>query len=369
MKIPLVDLNAQHQSIKKDIDAAIQNIIETSQFIMGEPVKKFEENWARFCGAKHAICCANGTVAIELALKALGIGKGDEVITVPNTFIATTEAVTHTGATFKFVDIDEKTMLMDPEKIEAAITPKTKAIIPVHLYGQMCDMKRIKEIADKHNLKIIEDAAQAHGAEFEDKSVGHYADVATFSFFPAKILGCMGDGGAVITNHDAVADKIRLLVNHGRKDKYEHLIEGHNYRIDAIQAAILQAKLPYLNTWIDKRRKCAEQYSKALPASVKTPHEASGRKHTYYMYVIRTDNREKLMQHLKGNGIECGIHYPIPLHLQPAYKSLEYKQGDFPVTEKAAKEILSIPLYPELDTEKIDTIIKNISEFFGSNTQ
>jgi dTDP-4-amino-4,6-dideoxygalactose transaminase len=231
------------------------------------------------------------------------------------------------------------------------------------MYGQMCDMKRIREIADRHKLKIIEDAAQAHGAEFEGKPVGHYADAATFSFFPAKILGCMGDGGAVITNNDAVAERIMLLVNHGRKDKYEHLIEGHNYRIDALQAAILDAKLKHLDSWIEKRREHAKKYDSKISQNIKKPHEASGRKHTYYMYVIRTDKREKLMQHLKEKGIDCGIHYPIPLHLQPAYKHLGYKEGDFPVAENAAKEILSIPLYPELTEEQKEYIVENISEF------
>ena len=364
MNIPLVDLNAQYSSIKDEIDSAIHYILDNSQFVMGAKLKNFEENFAKFCGVKHAICCANGTVAVELALKAAGIGNGDEVITVVNTFIATTESITNVGAKIKFVDVLEKTGLIDPEKIEEAITPKTKAIIPVHLYGQMCDMKKITEIAEKHDLIVIEDAAQAHGAMFNEKQPGEYGDAAIFSFFPAKILGGIGDGGAVITNNDEIAEKVKLLVNHGRIDKYEHLIEAHNYRLDTINAAVLDVKLKYLTEWIGKRREIAKYYDSQLADVVKIPFKETGRKHVYYMYVIRTRDRDKLMHYLKENGISCGIHFPIPLHLQPAYKYLEYKEGDFPIAEKLSREILSIPLYPELTDEQKEYIVKKIKEFF-----
>jgi dTDP-4-amino-4,6-dideoxygalactose transaminase len=364
MKIPLVDLKAQYESIKPEIDATIRRIIETSQFIMGAPVENFERNWARYCKAKHAIGCSNGTTAIELALKGAQIGNSDEVLVTPNTFIATTESITHAGAQIKFVDVEEKTMNIDPEKVESAITSKTKAIIAVHLYGQMCDMKRLKEIADRHNLILIEDAAQAHGAEFEGHTIGYYSHAATFSFFPSKILGCMGDGGAVTTNDDAIAERIRLLVNHGRTDKYLHIIEGHNYRLDSLQAAILDAKLPHLDQWIRRRREIATIYDLKLKQTIKIPSQLKDRTHTYYMYVIRTDRRDMLAKHLSDKGIACSVHYPLPLHFQPAYKRLKHKEGDFPVAEKLCKEVLSIPMYPELTDGQINSVAEAITEFF-----
>lgn len=360
MKIPLVDLKAQHDSIRPDLDQAIKEINDNSQFIMGKPVEEFENSWAKYCNSKHAIACANGTVAVEMALKAVGVKSGDEVITVPNTFIATTASITNCQAKVKFVDVDETTLLIDPEKIEQAITSKTKAIIAVHLYGQMCEMERIREIADKNNLKIIEDAAQAHGAEFKGKPVGYFGDAATFSFFPAKILGAMGDAGAVITNNDETAKKLRLLVNQGRITKYEHIIESHNYRMDALQAKILSVKLTNLDKWVNKRRELSKIYNEKLKGIIQPPIEKENCKHVYYMYVIRTKNRDKLMEKLKKKDIACGIHYPIPLHLQPAYKYLNHKKGDFPVLEKAAKEILSIPLYPELTYEQQNYVIQSI---------
>ena len=365
MKIPLVDLKANYLSIKEEIDRAIQKVIEDSAFIMGPHLKTFEENFARFCGVKHAIGCSSGTTAVHLALLAVGIKPGDEVITVPNTFIATTECISYVNGSIKFVDVKEDTALMDIDQLEKVITPKTKAIIVVHLYGQMPDMERIREIANDHDLLLIEDAAQAHAAEWRGHQPGFYGDVASYSFFPAKNLGCFGDGGAVVTNDDELAEKVRLLVNHGRMSKYEHLMEGYNYRLDALQAAILNVKLKHLPKWTELRREHAAFYNDHLPDEIERPVEAKGAKHVYYMYVIRTKKRDKLMSYLKERGISTGIHYPVPLHLQPAYKNLGFKKGDFPVSEKLADEILSIPVYPELTDEQLNYIVDTIEQFFN----
>lgn len=363
MNIPLVDLKANYHSIKKEIDSAIQDVLESSSFIMGPFVKTFEENFAHFCHMKHGIGCANGTAALHLALLAAGVKEGDEVLTVPNTFIATTECISYVGGKIKFVDVVSQTALMDIDALEKSITRKTKALIVVDLYGQMPDMQRIREIAVKHDIFIIEDAAQAHAAEWNGHPPGYYGDIACYSFFPAKNLGCYGDGGAVTTNYDELAEELRLLANHGRKTKYEHIMEGYNYRLDALQAAILNVKLSYLQKWTDLRRDHARFYDKNLPSNVGRIIETKGAKHVYYMYVIRVKQRELLMNYLKQQGIECGIHYPIPLHLQPAYSSLGYKRGRFPVSEQLAQEIISIPMYPELTIEQQQYIIDHITSF------
>ena len=365
MKVPLVDLKANYLSIKDEIDSAIHEVIDNTSFIMGKYLKNFEENYAKFCKATHAIGCSSGTTAVHLALLMAELNEGDEAITVPNTFIATTECISYVGGKIKFVDVDSDTALINIDKLEKSITPKTKAIIIVHLYGQMPDMKRIREIADDHNLFLIEDAAQAHAAEWNGHQPGYYGDIASFSFFPAKNLGCFGDGGSVVTNNDELGEKLRLLVNHGRTTKYEHMMEGYNYRLDPIQAAVLNAKLPHLLKWTDLRRKHAIFYDNNLPENVQVPIEEKGAKHVYYMYEIRTKKRDELMQFLKGKGISCGIHYPIPLHLQPAYVNLGFKQGSFPVSETLAKEILSIPIYPELTEDQRAYIVDNINQFFN----
>jgi dTDP-4-amino-4,6-dideoxygalactose transaminase len=363
MNIPLVDLKVNYHSIKPQIDSAIQDVLESSSFIMGPFVKKFEESFARFCQVKHGIGCANGTAALHLALLAAGVKKGDEVLTVPNTFIATTECISYVGGTIKFVDVVPQTALIDIDALEKAITRKTKAVIIVDLYGQMPDMQRIREIAVQHDLFLIEDAAQAHFAEWNGHQPGFYGDVACFSFFPAKNLGCYGDGGALITNYDELAEKVRLLVNHGRMTKYEHMIEGYNYRLDALQAAILDVKLASLSKWTELRRDHARFYDRNLPANVGRIIEMKGAKHVYYMYVIRMQHRDELMKYLKQQGIECGIHYPIPLHLQPAYASLGGRKGQFPVSEQIASEIVSIPLYPELTDEQRQYVVDHIKKF------
>ncbi|RLF35722.1 MAG: erythromycin biosynthesis sensory transduction protein eryC1 [Thermoplasmata archaeon] len=363
--IPLVDLKANYRSIKDEVDKAIQDVIEDSAFIMGPYLKSFEENFARFCKVKHAIGCSSGTTAVHLALLAIGIKPGDRVITVPNTFIATTECISYVNGSIKFVDVNEDTALVDIDQMKKAVTPRTKAIVVVHLYGQMPDMQHIREIADDHDLFLIEDAAQAHAAEWYGHQPGFYGDVASYSFFPAKNLGCFGDGGAVVTNNDELAEKMRLLVNHGRVSKYEHLMEGYNYRLDALQAAILNVKLRYLHKWTELRRRHAAFYNNNLPDETKPPVEVKGAKHVYYMYVIRTTKRDKLMNYLKERGISTGIHYPVPLHLQPAYKNFGFKKGDFPVSEKLADEILSIPVYPELTEEQLNYIVDTIKQFFN----
>ncbi len=363
MNIPLVDLKANYLSIKNEIDSAIQDVINNTSFIMGKYLKTFEDNYAKFCNAKHAIGCSSGTTALHLALLAANIQKGAEVISVPNTFIATTECISYVGGNIRFVDVAPETALINVDKLEKSITSKTKALIIVHLYGQMPDMQRIKEIADDHQLFIIEDSAQAHAAEWNGHQPGYYGDIATYSFFPAKNLGCFGDGGGVVTNNDELEEKVRLLVNHGRTTKYEHMMEGYNYRLDPLQAAILNAKLPHLLKWTDLKRKHAKFYNDNLPEGILTPVEAKGAKHVYYMYVIRTKKRDELMKYLKENGISCGIHYPIPLHLQPAYKNLGYNKGSFPVSEMLSDEIVSIPVYPELTEDKQVYIVDKITNF------
>ncbi|HAJ34030.1 MAG TPA: erythromycin biosynthesis sensory transduction protein eryC1 [Candidatus Atribacteria bacterium] len=361
--IPFVDLKVQYDSIKDEIDDAIQNILNNTSFIMGEELKKFEEEFARFCDVKYAVGVANGSDALILALKACGISKGDEVITVPHTFIATTEAISNVGGKIVFVDIDPKTYTIDISKIEEKITEKTKAIIPVHLYGQPADVEPIMALAKKYNIKIIEDAAQAHGAEYKGEKVGSIGDVGCFSFYPGKNLGAYGDAGMVVTNSEEIAEKIKLQRNHGRiTKKYEHDIEGYSSRLDNLQAAILRVKLRHLNKWNDMRRKNAKKYNELLIniGGITTPYEADYAKHVYHLYVIRTEDRDKLREELKSNGIATGIHYPIPLHLQPAYNYLGYKRGDFPVTEKASQEILSLPMFAELKEKQIIKIVETI---------
>jgi len=366
MQIPLVDLKAQYQSIKAEIDAAVQDVLDSARFIGGEHVQRFQEEFARFCNSGFSVGVSSGTSALYLALKASGIKSGDEVITVPYTFIATTEAISQNNASFSFVDIDEKTFNMNPELIK--ITKKTKAIIPVHIYGQPADMKPIKEIAEKHNLTIIEDCAQAHGAEYLKKRVP-YTSIGCFSFYPGKNLGAYGDAGAVVTNDKDFAEKISQLSDHGRElgSKYKHSTEGGNHRLDAIQAAILRVKLRHLEEWTEKRIRNAGLYNKLLKGIVETPFQANYAKHVYHLYVIKTEKRDQLQEFLKNKGISCLKHYPIPLHLQPAYGKFGYEAGDFPVAEKASKEILSLPMNPFLTEEEISYVAKAILYFFRKN--
>jgi len=361
--IPFVDLKAQYDSIKDEIDEVIQNVLDDTSFIMGEELKKFEEEFALFCDVKYAIGVANGSDALILALKACGIGKGDEVITVPHTFISTAEAISNVGGKVVFVDIEPKTYTIDISKIEEKINEKTKAIIPVHLYGQPANMDPIMRLAKKYNLKVIEDAAQAHGAEYEGEKVGSIGDVSCFSFYPGKNLGAYGDAGIVVTDNEEIAEKVKLLRNHGRiTKKYEHKIEGYSSRLDNLQAAILRVKLRYLNKWNESRRENAKKYNELLNniSGITTPYEADYAKHVYHLYVIRAENRDKLREELRSKGIATGIHYPIPLHLQLAYNYLGYKRGDFPITEEASQKILSLPMFAELTGVQIEEIVKII---------
>ena len=362
MNIPLVDLKTQYSNIKPEIDSAIKEVLDSSKYILGPQLENLEKEFAQFCGAKHCIGVSSGTSAVHLALQASNIQSGDEVITVPNTFIATTECISLLGAKIKFVDIEKETYNIDPNQIEKAITDKTKAIIAVNLYGQIADLRPIQEIAEKHNLKIIEDSAQAHGAEYNGKKSPVH-NTAAFSFFPAKILGAFGDAGAVVTNDEETAEKIKLMRFHGTKDKKEFFIDGYNHRLDELQAAILRVKLKHLQDWVDKRRKNAELYNQQLKGVVETPIEKHYSKHAYYLYVIRTKKRDELQSFLKQNNIGAGVHFHPPLHLQPVYTFLGHKEGSFPITEQLSKEILSLPMYPELTEPQITYIADKIKEF------
>ena len=367
-KIEFLDLKKQYKFIKKEIDTAINNVLKSGNFIGGKEVEKLEQEIAKFCKAKYTVGVNSGTDALFLSLVALGIGRGDEVITSPFTFIATGEIITNTGAKPVFVDIEPGSFNIDPFKIEKAITQKTKAIIPVHLFGQMADMDIIMRIARRYNLKVIEDAAQAIGAEYKGKKAGTWGDLGCFSFFPSKNLGAYGDGGMVITNNKKLAEKIHLLRNHGSdpKNKYRNLILGINSRLDAIQAAILRIKLRHLKEWNKQRQRIAKYYNQKLKKvrDIDIPKILPNRTHIFHQYTIRTKSRDKLSNFLKKQGIETKIYYPIPLHLQPAFKFLGHKKGNFPEAEKASKEALSLPIFPELTKTEQEFIVKKIKSFY-----
>jgi dTDP-4-amino-4,6-dideoxygalactose transaminase len=367
MNVPFLDLKAQYKAIKDEVHAAINDVMENTAFAGGPFVAKFEQEFAKFCDCKHAVGVGNGTDALWLSLIGLGIKPGDEVITVPNTFIATAEAISLAGAKPVFVDIVEETNNMNPALIEAAITKKTKAIIPVHLFGQPADMDPIMTIAGKHGLYVIEDACQAHGAEYKGKKAGSIGNTGCFSFYPGKNLGAYGEAGAVVTNDDEVASRMKMFRDHGQAKKYYHGIIGWNARMDGIQGAVLHVKLKYLQGWNDSRRKHAQKYSELLSAvkDVMLPRQAEYAKHIYHIYAIRTRQRDRLMTALAEQGISCGIHYPIPLHLQDAYRFLNLGVGSFPTAEKCAAEYLSLPMYPELTSEQINYVAKEIKEFYA----
>lgn len=365
MKIPLVDLYAQYQAIKPEIDAAIERVIQNSSYILGPEVKAFEKSFAALTGMKEAVGTDSGTAALHLALLLLDVGPGDEVITTTHTFVATAEVISLTGARPVFVDIDPRTYNLDPEKVEAAITPRTKVLMPVHLYGQPAEMDPLLDIAKRYNLRVIEDAAQAHGATYRGKPAGSMGDIACFSFYPGKNLGAYGDAGMLVTDDAEMAERGRMLRNHGRRDKYEHLIVGYGYRLDALQAAILDVKLKHLPQWNEQRRAHARYYTKLLSnLDLVTPYEPEHLCAVYHLYVIAAPERDALLQHLKTRGVEAGIHYPIPLHLQPVYRGLGYQPGDFPEAERAANQILSLPMYPELTDDRIEYVVDAIREFY-----
>ncbi len=363
MTIPLVDLKAQYQSIQPEIDAAMQRVVGNTTFILGQEVAEFEKNFASFCHAQYCVGTDSGTAALHLALLILGVQPGDEVITTTHTFIATTEVASVIGARPVFVDIDPRTYNLDPNLVERAITPRTRAIIPVHLYGQPAEMDPILDIARRHNVRVVEDAAQAHGAEYRGRRAGTLGDVACFSFYPSKNLGAYGDAGALVTNDAELAARARLLRNHGRTDKYAHQVIGYGYRLDALQAAILGAKLPHLEAWNARRRALAVRYDELLRDSdVVTPYVPPHITPVYHIYCVRSKTRDVLRERLKARGIETGIHYPIPLHLQPAYEGLGHRVGDFPQAEGAASEILSLPLYPELTEGQVEQVVEAIRD-------
>ena len=361
--VPMVDLKKQFQEIKDDVFNVLTAILESSQYILGAKVSEFEKKVAVYHGVREAIGVASGTDALHLAIDALGIGEGDEVITTPFTFFATVEAILYTGATPVFVDIEPDTLNIDVSQIEANITGKTKAILPVHLFGHPADMRTILNIAKKHRLKMIEDCAQSFGAEANGKKVGSIGDAGCFSFYPSKNLGGYGDGGMIILNSTRVADTIRELRNHGSRGSYRHKRVGFNSRLDEIQAGILLVKIIRIDEYNRKRRQNASFYNNLLSDKVKCPVEKKGAYHVYHQYTIMSHKRDEIQQKLKENGISSVIYYPVPLHLQKALKFLGYQKGDFPVTEKAAKEVLSLPMYPELEESaiiKISKIIKDI---------
>jgi dTDP-4-amino-4,6-dideoxygalactose transaminase len=367
MNVPFGDLRRHYLENKPAIDKAIAGVLESGWFILGKQGELFEEEFAQYCGCKYAVGVASGTEALYIALSACGIGHNDEVITVSTTAFPTAAAVSMTGATPVFIDIDSETYLMNPHLVEQAITPRTKAIIPVHLYGQTADMDGILSIAKMHNLIVIEDACQAHGALYKGKKAGAMGITGCFSFYPSKNLGAFGDGGLVTTNNTDLYEKMKLLRNYGQKDRYNSVLVGINSRLDEIQAAVLRVKLPKLDQWNIRRNEIAELYKNLIISNeVKHPTVKDSNYHIFHLYVIRVDKevRDKLREHLQTKGIGTQIHYPIPIHLQEAYSFLSYKEGDLPVTEQAAKEIISLPMFPELTDEEIRKISEAINSFF-----
>jgi dTDP-4-amino-4,6-dideoxygalactose transaminase len=362
MKIPPIDLGTEYLSLKKEINEAVEKVFRSGNFILGEEVKLFEEEFARYCRVKYAVGVNSGTDALFLGCLSLDIGRGDEVIMPAFTYIATALAVSFTGAKPVFVDINPVTYNIDVTKIEEAITKRTKAILPVHLYGQPADMEPLLKIARRYNLKVIEDCAQAHGAEYQGKRVGGFGDVGCFSFYPTKNLGAYGDGGMVVTNNNKIYKRLLMLRDYGRKSRYEHIIKGYNSRLDTIQAAILSIKLKYLDKWNTERREKARIYNRLLKDmdGIITPTEANYAKHIYHIYAVRVKNRDAIYDALRQKGIGVLIHYPIPLHLQRAYRELSYKRGDFPVAERVSKEVLSLPIHPNLSKREIEFVVKQL---------
>ena len=365
MEIPLVDLRKQYAPLKNEILSGIERVLDGMHLFLGENVQALEREFAQFCGARHGIGVSDGTAALHIILRAMGIGPGAEVITVSHTFIATVEAIILAGARPVFVDIDPDTYLMDIAQVKSRITPHTKAILPVHLYGQTVDMDPLLEIAAQHGLKVIEDACQAHGAEYKGRRAGSLGDAAAFSFYFSKNLGAYGEGGFIATNDDELARKVRMIRDHGSERRYYHDLVGFNGRLDEIQAVVLRAKLPHLADWNERRRSHARQYHELLQGTrVIAPVECPENRHVYHLYVVQVPERDELQAWLKSQGVFTGIHYPVPVHLQQAMGFLGYKAGDFPVTERVAAEILSLPMYAELTEAEIEYVANQITGFF-----
>jgi dTDP-4-amino-4,6-dideoxygalactose transaminase len=362
MNVPFLDLKAQYESIKDEINGAIQKVLKSTAFAGGLFVEKFEEEFAGFCGSNYAVGVGSGTEALWLTLLALGIQPGDEIITVPNSFIATAEAISFCGAVPVFVDVDEKTYTINISQLEQAITAKTKAIIPVHLFGQTADMEPLNEIAERHGVPVVEDACQAHGAEYRGKMAGSIGIGGCFSFYPGKNLGAYGEAGALVTNDALLYECVKKLRDHGQSRKYHHDVIGWNSRMDGIQGAILSVKLKHLENWNDLRRRNAANYTAILNEvnDLVTPYEAPERKHIYHVYAIRVRNRDFVINQLKGSEVSCGIHYPIPIHLQKAYEKVSQKKATYPVSEICASEFISLPMYPELTKEKIEYVTEKL---------
>ncbi len=386
MHVPFVDLKRQYSGIKNEIDSAIQDTIESCAFVAGEKVRQFEKQFAEYCGVQYAVGVSSGTSALYIALKALGIGKGDIVITVPYTFIATVEAVTLTGARPLFIDIEKNSYNISVKSLKAYIKTRcewnsknrtlvdrdtklnVKGLIPIHLYGQMSDMDEIMEIARHYNLFVLEDAAQAHGALYKERRAGSIGRIGCFSFYPSKNLGAFGQAGAAITNDARLAEKMKMFIDHGQQERYRHMFEGWNFKMDGFQAAILGVKLRYLDKWNGARRKHAQEYNRLLKETdgIVVPMELPCRTHVYHLYVIYVKDRASLQKHLKNTNIGCSIHYPTALHLQTAYQYLGYKRGDFPITEECARGVLSLPMFPELNSQEVEYVCSKIQEWSRS---
>jgi len=365
MHVPFVDLQAQSQTVVDEVNEAMCRVISSADFILGQELERFEQEFATYCEAKYAVGLDSGISSLELALRAYDIGEGDEVITVSHTFIASVSCISFTGARPVFVDIRPDTYTMDASQIESAITPRTKAILPIHLYGQAADMDAILTIARRHHLIVIEDACQAHGACYKGKRVGALGDVGCFSFYPAKNLGAYGDGGMLVTNNTEIAGKVRMLRNYGQREKYHHIFLAYNRRLDTLHAAILRVKLKYLDSWNAARQRAARLYEALLHDvnGVTTPEVAQERTHVYHLYVIQHPQRDALMAHLREQNISTGLHYPIPVHLQPCYASLGVPRGSLPVTEAIAPRLLSLPMYPEITREQVQHVCNQIRQF------
>ena len=362
MNVPFVDLQAQYRSIKSEVDQAVARVIESAAFILGREVEAFEAAFAEYVGARFCVGVSNGTAAVQLAVMACGLEEGDEVIVPANTFFASAEGVSTAGATPVFVDADPLSYTIDVRQLEAAITPRTRAIMAVHLYGQAADLDPLLEIAARHNLFVIEDAAQAHGSEYKGRRVGAMGRAGCFSFYPGKNLGAYGEAGAVLTNDAEVARRVRLLRDHGSERKYHHEIIGYNFRMEGIQGAVLGVKLRHLDRWNSLRREHAARYAEVLKdAPLVLPREMEYARHIYHLYVVQTDERDALQNHLTADGVQTGIHYPIPVHLQPAYASHGHRAGDFPEAERQAQRILSLPMFPELTDEQLTRVAESVA--------
>jgi len=370
IKVPYLDLKAQYRSIKPEIDAAIARVLDSCQFVLGPEVAGFERDLAAYCGTSECVAVNSGTSALHLALLAADVGPGDEVITVPFTFVASVAAVLYAGARPVLVDIEPRSFTMDPAAIEAAITPRTKAILPVHLYGQPADMDPILEIARRRGIVVIEDAAQAHGAKYKGRPAGSIGDMACFSFYPGKNLGAYGEGGAVTTSNADYARKIRMLRDWGQDRKYHHLLRGFNYRMEGFQGAVLRVKLRHLERWTEARRAIVAKYNQLLADSgVQLPAEMPWARHVYHVYTVRSADRDGLQAALTAEGIQTGIHYPVPVHMQAAYADLGYGPGSFPGAEAAAKQVLSLPLYPELPVEAVAEVARVVRKTTATKTE